>query len=127
MTAAGRVDHPPRDAGSATVVVCGVIMALLLILGLTAHLGAATLARHRAAAAADLGALAGAAKALQGAEAACQRARQVVQANGAQTTSCRIDGLDVLVETSARVWVGWAATATGRARAGPVDEAWSRW
>ena len=64
---------------------------------------------------------------MQGAEVACRRARQVVQANGAQTTSCRTDGLDVLVETSARVWVGWAATATGRARAGPVDEAWSRW
>lgn len=121
----GKEKEEAADRGSLTVVACAVVMALLMVLALAAYLGAAALARHRAAAAADLGALAGATKALQGSDVACSRSRQLVEANGATMTGCRMEGLDVLVEASARVWIGWSATATGRARAGPADGVWT--
>lgn len=79
--------------------------------------GAHLVAREQARTAADLGALAGAAYAIQGADAACARSRDIVRANGAAVTDCRLDGLDLLLSVTAVTGAG-AAEAT--ARAGPV-------
>lgn len=113
----------PHDAGVATVLACVCAMALLAVTGLAAQLGAVVLARHRAEIAADLGALAGASVVLQGQRGACARAATVTAANGAAVIDCTLDGADVRLTVTVAVRLGpLEATATGRARAGPVDE-----
>lgn len=113
----------PGDAGTATVYACVCAMVLLVVTGLAVHVGAAVLTRQRAETGADLAALAGAAQMLRGAAFACATAGRVAQANGVSVTSCTADGLDLLVEVTAAVAGGGplGGSATGRARAGPVD------
>ena len=84
--------------------------------------GAAMTARHRAQIAADLGALAGARHAVEGAQAACARAEMIVTRNGAALAGCRLDGLDLVVEVKGTVsWLPDGLEATqASARAGPV-------
>lgn len=109
------------DAGVATVYACLGIVVLLVVLGLGLHLGAASLARQRAENGADLAALAGAAKVLQGPDIACAAAVRVGVANRVDVLSCSVVGTDVLVEVSAHAGSGpLGGNATGRARAGPV-------
>jgi len=84
-----------------------------------AALGAARAARHQARNAADFGALAGAARALDGDAVACGRADELARANGGRLVSCRLDGLDVIVRAEVSVallpWLTHTATATSRA------------
>lgn len=108
--------------GSATVwvlMVCGV----LAVIGAAAVLvGAAVVARHRASAAADLAALAGAAVAVEGAD-ACGAAARFAGANAAELTACTETPEAVVdVEVSVPVRLGrlGVLSATARARAGPV-------
>src|SRR5207248_2785402 len=86
------------------------------------HLGAAVIARHRAEAAADLAALAAATLAVEGAQAACDRAHEVATAMGGTVASCQLVGWDALVEVHVPIAVTLPGTddASGRARAGPV-------
>jgi secretion/DNA translocation related TadE-like protein len=113
-----------RDDGVATVVACVCAMVLLIVTGAAMQLGAALLARHRAEIAADLSALAGAAELLQGRPAACGQATTVARANGAAVATCTLDGVDLLVTVTVSARFGpLSATASGRARAGPVDPA----
>lgn len=110
-----------RDAGVATVYACLGIVVLLIVTGLGLHLGAATLARQRAETGADLAALAGAAKVLQGPDIACAAVVRVGVVNQVEVQSCSVIGTDVLVVVSARAGsLPFAGSATGRARAGPV-------
>jgi secretion/DNA translocation related TadE-like protein len=94
------------------------VAALLCITVAAAYLGSVVVARHRAQAAADLAALAAAARLPSGAAAACARATAVAHEMRVDETQCRVDGLDVVV--TARVAVGFAGTAQAAARAGPV-------
>ena len=125
-TAAGRIARrrlvvPRAEAGVATVLACVCAMALIVLTGLAAQMGAALLARHRAEVAADLGALAGAAAVVAEQRSACARAAEVVTANGGTVAGCSLEGADVLVTVTVAVHLGpLAGTATGRARAGPV-------
>jgi secretion/DNA translocation related TadE-like protein len=109
------------DRGSASVwLLCAGLV--VLSFGLTGALAAAAATgRHRAQAAADLGALAGARYAVDGEPTACARAAAIVAANGARVAGCRLDGLDLVV--TAEVPVAGVGTARGVARAGPVGEA----
>jgi secretion/DNA translocation related TadE-like protein len=96
---------------------------VLVLMGVAAAaVGTATVARHRAQTAADLGALAGAVRAGEGAEIACARAAEIVAANEGQLTACHLDGFDltVAVEVSVSPVRGIARTAHASARAGPV-------
>jgi secretion/DNA translocation related TadE-like protein len=97
-------------------------LALVLAGVAGAAVGAARVGRHRAQAAADIGALAGAARAIEGTEAACERAGRLVAANGGRTTSCEVDGLEIVVGTEVAVTPlpGLTRHATAAARAGPV-------
>ncbi|WP_341865314.1 Rv3654c family TadE-like protein [Mycobacterium scrofulaceum] len=88
---------------------------LLCVAGAGAYLGAVVVARHRAQAAADLAALAAAARLPAGAEAACARATAVARAMRTDA-SCAVDDLDVVVTVRAGVFGGAASAA---ARAGP--------
>lgn len=126
--AAGRVPVEPtrraaldRESGVATVFACVLVVVLLLLAGLGVQFGAVQLARHRAEVAADLAALAGAARALTGRDAACAFAGGVAASNGASVRSCEMVGLDLRVTVVVRVRAGPVqGGAMGRARAGPI-------
>jgi secretion/DNA translocation related TadE-like protein len=109
------------DRGVATVYACLGVVVLLVLVGFAARLGAAVLARQRAEIGADLAALAGAARVLQGPDLACAAAVRVAVANAVAMESCLVRGTDVLVTVEAAAGTGpLAAVAAGRARAGPV-------
>ena len=76
------------ERGSATVWVLA-LSTVLATIGLAVVLvGAAVVARHRATAAADLAALAGAVRAVRGDPGACDTAAEVATANSAERQSC---------------------------------------
>jgi len=105
------------DRGSATIWALATGLALILFALAVAEVGTAITTRRAAQVAADLGALAGAARAIEGAAAACGRAREYVAANGGDLRECRLDGLDLIVTAAV---TSRAGTATASARAGPV-------
>lgn len=94
-------------------------MLAILLIGL--QLAGAVIARHRAEAAADVAALAGAAAVLLDVGAACSRAGEIAAANGARLTGCAIQEMDLTVTVAVPVSLGiLGGAASGRARAGPV-------
>ena len=99
------------------------VVVLLSVTGAGVYLGSAVVARHRAQAAADLAALAAAARLPSGAVAACVRATAVARAMRVDDAQCRVDDLDVIVTVSITVRLGAAFRGAARAaaRAGPVD------
>lgn len=120
---AGAVTAPHRhERGSASVwlLAVGLVLLAAALAGVT--IGAAHLARHQAQSAADLGALAGAARALAGADVACGRAEEIVSANRARLTSCALEGLEltITVEVDPAPVVPGDRPATATARAGPA-------
>lgn len=78
------------------------------------YLGSAVIARHRAQAAADMAALAAAARLPEGAEVACGQASVIATAMGVDVAACDVDELDVVVTIR-------AGRAGAAARAGPDD------
>jgi secretion/DNA translocation related TadE-like protein len=112
-----------RDRGSATIWLAGLAALIGLVTCAALVHGSAVIARHRAATAADLAALAAAVRVPDGAAAACATAREIAARNGGSLTRCVLSGDDVEVEVTRPLMLGslgsWAATAS--ARAGPVD------
>jgi len=103
----------PDDRGAASVLLLAT-GSVVVALGIAAALvGGVLTARHRAQVAADLGALAGARYAVEGAGTACGRAGEIVAANGGRLVGCRLHGLDLVVSVA-------VGPARGTARAGPV-------
>ena len=78
------------------------------------YLASAVIARHRAQAAADLAALAAAARLPDGGDAACGQATLIADAMGVGMADCVADGLDVVVTIT-------AGPARAAARAGPAE------
>ena len=115
------------DRGSATVWLAGLaaLIGVATAVGV-AHAGA-VLARHRAETAADLAALAGAVQKSVGEHSPCSAATRIAGLNGGRLVACVVSGDDVEVVVTRKLTLSWvgAATATARARAGPVDRAWS--
>ncbi|MGY2067223.1 Rv3654c family TadE-like protein [Blastococcus sp. SYSU DS0619] len=110
------------ERGSATVWVLALSAVLALLATAAVLVGVAAVARHRAAGAADLAALAAAGRAVVGDPAACTAATDVAAANGAELTGCRVgEGgvVDVAVTVPVRLGRLGVHTAHGRARAGP--------
>jgi len=112
-----------RDRGAGSVFVLAVGLALVAGGVAGAAVGAARVGRHEARTAADLGALAGAMRAIEGPEPACARANELVSANGGRMVSCRLEGLEMVVEvvTQATPLPGMTVYAGAAARAGPVS------
>jgi secretion/DNA translocation related TadE-like protein len=118
-----RGDGRLRDSGAASI--------LLLAVGLVvvaAGLGGAAVAealvgRHEARTAADLGALAGAARAIYGEGDACGWAARFVTANGGRMTACTVEGLEIVVRVRVEVrpLPGLVRPVEAAARAGPVS------
>ena len=94
-----------RERGAAAIYVATVGLLLALAgLGIAVH-AMAVVAAAQARTAADLGALAGAARAALSPEQACERAGGIIAANDALMTSCHLDGLDITVTATSR-WPG---------------------
>nr|WP_281292179.1 Rv3654c family TadE-like protein [Micromonospora olivasterospora] len=125
----GRGSWPSRDRGAerggdrggATVCLLAVGLVLVLVGTFGAAVGAARVARHQARVGADFAALAGAGQALGGDGSACETADELARANRGRLTSCRLDGLDVVVTVEVTVdpLPGLRRVATAAARAGP--------
>jgi secretion/DNA translocation related TadE-like protein len=107
------------ERGSASLIAAVMIAALAIVTVGGAHLGAAVIARHRAQAAADLAALAGAAQVPAGANNACAQAALLARAMDTNTVACTVDGLDVVVTVEASSALGPARAV---ARAGPAGD-----
>jgi secretion/DNA translocation related TadE-like protein len=99
------------------------VAVLLTITGGSAYLGSAVVARHRAQAAADLAALAAAARLPGGPETACAQATVVASDMRVDGIHCAVDDLDAVVTIEVRVAVGGWSTARAAARAGPDNAA----
>ncbi|MCV6973204.1 flp pilus-assembly TadE/G-like family protein [Mycobacterium bourgelatii] len=93
------------------------VAVLLGSTGAVAYLGAAMVARHRAQAAADLAALAGAARLPAGGVEACARATDVARSMRITRAECAVENLDVVVTVEVSLTIAGAARAA--ARAGP--------
>ncbi|WP_304452448.1 Rv3654c family TadE-like protein [Nocardiopsis sp. YSL2] len=107
------------DTGSATVwwvALCTLLWFLTLAVLMTASV---RIDRDRATTAADFAALAAAARAAQGADHACERARAIAEANRAALHTCGLDGPVAEVSVSVPSSV-LDRTITARARAGPA-------
>jgi secretion/DNA translocation related TadE-like protein len=106
--------------GSATVLGTVLVGVLATVTVLVVVVGAAVVDQRRVQAAADLGALAGAA-AVQRGEDGCPAVAALVRRNGARLTACVVQGQEVLVRTSRRtaLLLGHRFTVTSAARAGP--------
>jgi secretion/DNA translocation related TadE-like protein len=108
-----------QDHGAGTVLALSLVALLSCLVLAAAALGSAVVARHRASAAADLAALAGADRALRRAPgSACPAAAAVASAGGAALTGCTtgVDG-SVTVTVAVRLPAPWAALGTARASA----------
>lgn len=115
----------PREAGVASVLVLA-LSAVLCLLGCAGTaLAAVGVARHRAASAADLAALAAAGRILDGSAEACAAARRAAQAAAAELRSCDVTGREVQVVATVRPRgpLGRLGATAARARAGPVEPA----
>jgi secretion/DNA translocation related TadE-like protein len=117
MRAGGRTS----ERGSASVLVLTVFAALAVGTVLLAVVAGAVVAQRRAAAAADLAALAGAAALQRGAD-GCAAAAGVSRRNGAELLACRASGDVVQVTVGAELPVrfGRRLTVSAQARAGPA-------
>lgn len=106
----------PSDRGSATVWTVGAMAALCAVFGVVLVMGHAAVARHRAAGAADLAALAAADHWSDGSVAACARADRVARAQNARLVRCAVEGeiSDVTAASEDGLF-----TSEARARAGP--------
>ncbi|GAA2963974.1 MULTISPECIES: Rv3654c family TadE-like protein [Streptomyces] len=100
----------------ATVWVAVTTATLCAVFAVVLALGQAVAARHEAAAAADLAALAAADRALLGAAEACEAAREVTGAQGAELVRCAVRG--DIADVTARAHFGPYAPEA-RSRAGP--------
>ncbi|MEU8161295.1 Rv3654c family TadE-like protein [Micromonospora parva] len=111
-----------RQRGGATILLLAMGLVFVLFGTFGAAIVAAGMASQRAAVAADLGALAGAARALDGDAVACASASDLAGRNDGRLVSCHLDGLDVLVtvEVAFTPLPGLTRVAAASARAGPV-------
>lgn len=108
-----------QDRGAATVWALALTMVLVSVLTVVLGVGQVALIRSQVSTAADLAALAGAARLSN----ACAVADEVAIINGARLDDCGIDGEDVLVDVSAPapplVKVIFTDRIRAKARAGP--------
>ena len=107
------------DRGVASVVAVAVMGVLCSLVVFGVWLGEVVIARHRAAAAADLAAVAAAGWLVDGSRHACGRAAWVAERMGVRLVGCDVSGWEVVVEVSGPDSVVGAPGA--RARAGPGE------
>lgn len=102
-----------RERGSASVVLVAVLTVVLTVASAVAMVGRVANLRAQVSGAADLAALAAAR------HGDCGSARRVAEANHTELVSCRMDGLDVIVQVTAERGVLPYLLVRSSARAGP--------
>lgn len=114
----------PADRGSATVWVVIAMSVVVIASTVSGLIGAATVARHHAAAAADAVALRVAMSVLDGPTAACGLGARLATANGANVVRCSVEGSDAVVSVEVRLpgLLSRFGAAQAQARAGPASE-----
>lgn len=112
------------DRGSATIVGCFLMAALVVVTATLVHIGSAVASRHRAQAAADLAALAVAVALDRGSGRACEQAERIATRMRVRVRECSVDGWDAVVEVAAEVTSALPAKgeAVAIARAGPAGQ-----
>ncbi|WP_082393620.1 Rv3654c family TadE-like protein [Nocardia arizonensis] len=112
------------ERGGATVLGCLALTALLSLTLMIAQIGVVAVARHRAQAAADLGALAAAGALDSGVEAGCAEGGEVVRRMSMRIRGCEVDEWDATVSVEGNVPIGLLGQRTVHAvaRAGPVAD-----
>lgn len=119
ISSPGRLPPPNRgEGGAATVLAALLVAVLVVVVAAGAYLGSAIIARHRAQAAADLAALASAARLPLESQTACAAGVSLANSMVAGQAECVVDGLDAVVTVSVQTPFG--ATARATARAGPA-------
>jgi secretion/DNA translocation related TadE-like protein len=110
------------DRGAASILTLAVGLLMVAAGSAGAAIGNTRVARHRAQNAADLGALAGAMRAVYGESDACARAARFVAANHGRMSACQVTDLEIVVraEVEVRPLPGLVRQAEAVARAGPV-------
>ncbi len=110
------------DRGAVSVLAVCLVVLLLAVAGGAVEMGAALRARHMAASAADLAALA-ASRAAESGEDACAEAEEVARLNGAKLVTCRLDAAVATVTAEVRTprWWGHGWSSRQSARAAPVS------
>ncbi|MBF6355669.1 flp pilus-assembly TadE/G-like family protein [Nocardia higoensis] len=110
------------DKGAATVFACIALVGLIAVTSMLVNFGAVVVARHRAQAGADLGALAAAGVLDNGTDHACARAAAIVRRMGGSVTACEVVGWEVTVSVEGNVSAGVLGDRIVRAsaRAGPA-------
>lgn len=129
MTGRATMTAAPRDEqGSAALIVLGLVGVLVTVTLAGLVVGALLTGQRRAAAAADLAALAAADSVVSSTpvlstSAPCEEAAKIGVANGARLVSCTVEGdeVTVAVVVSVPVLMGADVAVSGRARAGPVS------
>jgi secretion/DNA translocation related TadE-like protein len=113
-----------REHGAGSVLALSVVMMIMAMLVIAGVLAAGYSARHRAAAAADLAALAGAQRLDAGVGDPCEVAAEVAGANGGEIRDCLVDGREVEVQVRVAInsIVSWLPAQDRRARAGPSSQ-----
>lgn len=113
------------ERGSMTVLGSFVVAALAMFTVLLVWACSAVSARHQAQSEADLAALAGSYRALDGEEAACSAARDLAARSVGRLVGCRMVDLDVLVVVEVDVAAASFPLGPARAaaRAGPAPAA----
>lgn len=116
-----RLPGRTTERGSATVLALPLLGVLAVATILFGFVAGAVAAQRRAATAADLAALAGAA-ALQGGGDGCAEAAAVTVRNDAEVVACVVSGaeLRVTVRAETAALFGRSLTVSARARAGPA-------
>jgi secretion/DNA translocation related TadE-like protein len=117
----------PAEEGSATVLGLVLVCILTTVALVSVVVAEVLVGQRRAAAAADLAALAAAevlgrgAATTSGGVDACGQASRVSEANDATMTGCLVEGAEVVVEVAVEVptFFGTGLSTSGRARAGP--------
>lgn len=118
-----------NDRGAGTVLALVVLPVVSLGFAVLWAFVDVSMVRTKAAGAADLAALAGAAHASEGVGAACAKAEEIAMRNSARLVSCEMEGLDLVVEVTVAAtgfaarfsdWVGGhLPDVRHRSRAGP--------
>jgi len=110
------------DRGAVTAAAVGVVVVLLVVAGGVLELGSAVRAKHAAASAADLSALA-ASRAVEAGRDGCAAADDVARQNGAEVVRCRLDAAVATITTEVRTrrWWGRGWSSRQTARAAPVS------
>jgi secretion/DNA translocation related TadE-like protein len=113
------------DRGFATVWVVTAMAIVIAAAGVAISVGAVTLERHRAGAAADAVALAVALRAIDGPSEACAAGTVLGHLDGATVTRCELRGADAEIAVVVRLPgpLAGLGAATASAKAGPVGEA----